>query len=497
VQFISRSLTGAVAAAIAVACHSSSSADGTVAIDPSTQYQLISGWEATATIGEPDSQTIPLYAAELFDDAVNDLGLNRVRLEIKAGAENTEDYWTQHFFGGGINGYTWRQVRYSTVNDNADPMVMDPAGFTFSELDWVIETVILPIKQRVEARGEELFINLNYVAFTTQIGQGLSYIHDDPEEYAEFMLAVIQHMDTEYGLVPDAVEVLLEPDNVPPWDGTLLGQAIVATDARLQAAGYAIPFIAPSCAFMSNTFDYFDAMVAVPGAGSKLLEFSYHRYGGATSGQLASILSRANTWGVGTSMLEHIGSGHENLHDDLELAKNSAWQQFTLAYPASDDNGGQLYLVDETNPQAPFTTLSRDAGYFRQTFRYVRSGAQRIGATSDNPDLEPLGYVNPNGTTIVTVLADTGGTVTFENLPPSTYGASYTATFQVGTELGTQQIGPGETLQATIPGRGVLTVYDVDFAPEPGPRALAATALAVLAALRRRFRSPATHPTSI
>ena len=47
---------------------------------------------------------------------------------------------------------------------------------------------MLPLRQLAQARGEPLWINLNYVAFTGQIGAGLEYIHDDPDEYAEFVL---------------------------------------------------------------------------------------------------------------------------------------------------------------------------------------------------------------------------------------------------------------------------------------------------------------------
>ena len=487
-----------------IICHSSVSfaGDGTITIDSSTRHQIISGWEATATISEGDSTTVGLYADEVIDEAVNDLGINRLRVEVKSGAENRTDFWTQRFVTGQINQSEWRCSRYSTVNDNNNPSNLDRTGFVFSELDWEMETVVLPMKQRLEARGEKLYINLNYVAFTDTIDmapcQGLTYLQDDPEEYAELVLATVDHLDTTYGIVPDSWEILLEPDNVREWDGRLIGQSIVAAAARLRGgtehnpSGYDIPFVAPANARIGSAISYFDALAAVPGAADELIELSYHRYCGASVGHVATIASRAASWGIGTGMLEHIGSGYQNLHDDLEIANNSAWQQFTLAFPGTNDPGGKYYLIDESNPQNPVVILSSRAGFLRQYFRYVRANAQRIGASSTAPEHEPLAFENANGTTIVTVLANASGTLTFDNLPPATYGTSFTTSSQVGTELPRVQISAGQPLQATMPGSGVLTVYDVEFVPEPGPVALGMTALTVLSALsalsRRRWR---------
>jgi hypothetical protein len=107
----------------------------------------------------------------------------------------------------------WRHHRYATVNDDADPNVIRAAGYHFTELDRNVRTTILPLRALAAAKGEPLYINLNYVAFTSQITTG-SYHHQNAAEYAEFILAAFQHLDQQFGFVPDAVELLLEPDNV-------------------------------------------------------------------------------------------------------------------------------------------------------------------------------------------------------------------------------------------------------------------------------------------
>ena len=70
-----------------------------ISLDPSLKIQTISGWEAVAQAGELDCSGFDLYKDELFDLAINDLGINRVRLEIYSGAENPVDYFTQYLNG--------------------------------------------------------------------------------------------------------------------------------------------------------------------------------------------------------------------------------------------------------------------------------------------------------------------------------------------------------------------------------------------------------------
>ena len=169
------------------------------------------------------------------------------------------------------------------------------SGFQFTQMDYAVDKVVLPLKQLVEANGETLFINLNYVAFTNTIGgagtPGLVYIHDDPDEYAEFVLATYLHLESKYGWVPDTWEIILEPGNsdgdpgsfratwaAPGAQGTLIGNCIVAAAARLTANGFTPSFIAPSNTHMGNAITYFNQMANVSGAMQHVVELSYHRY---------------------------------------------------------------------------------------------------------------------------------------------------------------------------------------------------------------------------
>jgi hypothetical protein len=72
-----------------------SRAEPTITIDPGTTYQSIASWEATAWMGQDSSPNFANYSDEVLDLAAFDLGINRLRLEFRAGIENPEDYWTQ------------------------------------------------------------------------------------------------------------------------------------------------------------------------------------------------------------------------------------------------------------------------------------------------------------------------------------------------------------------------------------------------------------------
>lgn len=437
----------------------SGTAQPVITVNRQITHQTMNGWEVVAW-ADQESATFPQYREELLRRAVNEAGINRVRLEVRSGAENSTDYWTQ-YRQGQVTYDVWRANRYATVNDNADPSVINPAGFNFSELDNTVEKLVLPLRGLVAANGENLYVNVNYVAFTAQITQGGSYHHAVAAEYAEFMLALFQHMDGKYGFVPDAVEIILEPDNVSQWSGTTVGRAIVATEARLKAAGYDCEFIAPSCTSMANAISYFDALVQVSGALAALDELSYHRYAGVTDANLRAIASRGSQYGLRTSMLEwwSNGNGQNVLHTDLKVGNNSAWEHGVIGGPGVLDDSMTLYVVDNANPSRPVVRLNRKGQLTRQYYRFVRSGAVRLEAQTTSGVFDPLAFVNPSGESVVVVKVGTGGSFKIRGLPKGTYGLNYSTPSSFNVSLPQTTIAEGGEISATMPRDGVLTIF--------------------------------------
>lgn len=378
-------------------------------LDPEVTYQTVTGWEATPNLA--DDPTRPEWGDALdglIARAVNEIGLTRLRVEVRAGVE-TRDGRAGAFFAGEIPYEDWKTTYYDAVNDNDDPFVIDPDGFDFTELDWTVRTYVQPMAAAMAARGERLAINLCYVAFRS----GMT-LHRQPEEYAELVLAVHRHLDRTYGLRPDTWEVILEPD-LPEdgWTGTDIGRAIVASAARLADAGYDTRFVAPSVTDLSNAAGYLQDILAVPGAGDHLAEVSYHRYRGVSRRALEGLRRRAGEAGKPTAMLEWwFGKGtHEVLIEDLDTAGAAAWQGAALV--------SHFRNVSDLGADAP---LRREVAINSLVFRNVRPGAQRIGATTGLLSaLTPVAFAGPNGRFTVLATSRRLTEVTVHGLPAGRY----------------------------------------------------------------------------
>ena len=70
----------------------------------------MSGWEVTARLWETnkiENRYDPSWEEhrdEIFARLVNELGINRVRIELKSGAENPVDYWALFRDGRSVTG---------------------------------------------------------------------------------------------------------------------------------------------------------------------------------------------------------------------------------------------------------------------------------------------------------------------------------------------------------------------------------------------------------
>jgi len=461
-------------------------AQATITLDKTTTFQTITGWEAESQSGEilevntvtnhsNANPAFALYSGKLFDMAVNDLGINRLRLGIGEGVENTTDYFTQY-----LNGqipFEDNLTQINPVNDDNDPSSVDAyitqhptsadiPGFFFSSIDYRMEKVVLPIRQRLQARGESLFLNVCYTAFTNNTFMQ----YTNAEEYAEFVLATYQHLKNKYGIVPDAWEVILEPDNTQ-FDGTRIGQAVAAASARLRKFGFTPHFILPSVTNMNNFWTYYNDAKAVlgnTGISQNVIELSYHRYTPNDS-LLPGIATEAKNRGINTAMLEHIGSGYQDLHTDLRDGNNSAWQRFILAdaYQCAMCLAGKYFTIDQSNPSNPIVTMLDDSKYLRQYFAFIRRGAQRIRANTDNSAFDPLAFINTNGAYVVVVKADSGGSLLIKNLPAGTYGIKYTVAGPSTVDLADVNLGAGQNLTTNIPSAGVITIYGKNGGSNP------------------------------
>ena len=422
---------------------SNSFSEPIITIDSTQNYQTISGWEATAEAGQL-FPAFPFYKNVLFDRVVNDLGINRLRVEIASSSENPVDF----FHASGSD-----EEHHDIVNDNSDPFRINPKGFHFSSLDNKMDTIVLPIARRLRARGEKLFLNVTYKDFGTS---GFEH-KNHPEEYAEFVLATYLHMRRKYQVVPDAWEVILEPDNAS-WSAEEIGACVLAAAKRLESYHFRPQFILPSASKMSTSLAYFERIMRFPGIRPYVYEFSYHRYNGVSNKTLRTIAKQADSFRMRTAMLEHIGSGYEDLHRDLKMGSVSSWQQYTLAFPGTEDTGGKYYLLDVTNPQSPVVLTAPRTNYLQQYFHYIRRGAIRIGATTTSAEFNPVAFINKNRRYVAVVKVAHGGKFSLFGLPAGKYGITYTTSSEAAASLPDIATRSG-TISTRIPSRGVITIF--------------------------------------
>ena len=222
----------------------------------------------------------------------------------------------------------WAHI-YEKINDNADPARADPAGFQFSRIDFQVENYLLPLQRRLAARGERLFINLCYVDFRRRPSGDVSHARN-PDEYAELIVETFRHLKTRWGVVPDTLEVVLEPENTEAWGGREIGKAAVAALARLHEDGLAPRLILPSTKDAQNAPRYFDEALRVPGVAEHLFSLSYHRYGRNTAKAFDAIRARAAAHGIPAEMLEYTEGSDGDLHEDLTVVGAAAWQQYSI-----------------------------------------------------------------------------------------------------------------------------------------------------------------------
>jgi len=458
-------LLAIAAGAASLSCAGRATVRARISVDTTRQYQRMEAWEVTSQAGQSWAgygefrDTMMALAA--------DLGINRLRLEVRSGAEHRgRDYWAENK-AGRLTGNAFRCGRYETLNDNDDPRHTDMSAFRFTELDESVEGLVIPLRRAVEARGGRLAINVNYVSFITQCPPGWRYDHRAPEEYAEFVVAVVRHLKTRYDIVPEYWEVILEPENTADWNGTLIGQAIVAAAARLAEAGFGgIRFIAPSTTSMAEAPAMWDAMLRVPGVRPHVAELSYHRYRGVSLDAMRAIALRSRRDSVPTAMLEKIGADVDHLIGDLTVAQASSWQQFAMghALPESDfrsrDGGGLYFLVNEAD-RRQIRPGVRTPG-LRQVMHYVRRGAYRLEASSNDAENAPaIAFRNEDGghVVVVRVKAPRGGDIEIAGLPAGRYGITFVTGDTVTGAHADVTLAGSAPLATTIPGAGVLTVF--------------------------------------
>ncbi len=427
-------------------CLQFSTATAVVTLDDTVHYQTMKGWEAAVlpTVRDDYLDDLPGFPS-LFAQAAGDLNITRIRVDVFSGTEGRPG-WGASYLNGALSEHDMvKGAAYDIINDNDDPNVADLRGFEFTLLDWQMDNLVVPYKRAVEERGGTLFVYLSYIDQNRSTFRHL----DAPAEYAELMLVLFDHLQARYGFVPDAIDVANEPDYTTATTGTAMGRVVAATAERLAASGFHPEFIGPSVVNRSHAVEFFDDMLAVPGAADHITELSYHCYYDSLGDSREAIGERAGRAGLGTTQNEcwEERNTHVELHRDLKAGRASAWQQGTF--------NSSYYKIDRATWLA---TLDDRTRIKRQYFHYIRPGDVRIAAATTDDALDPVAFIRPDGGRVVVVLATMRGTVSIARLPPGFYEATYTTSREFDVHLPDVEVRGDEAVTVAIPADGVLTV---------------------------------------
>lgn len=407
-----------------------------IEIDTNIKHQTFQGWETGLSIVSHPGDilgtdtTYKYLTNDLMDIMVDSIGVTRCRIEFRSGVENTNDNW-KDMIDGKITYDEWKPLRYLTINDNDDPKDLNMDGFQFSELDNKLEVGLLPLKNKLKEKGQDLYINLCYVAFTGSLAAE-DYIQNDPDEYAEVVLAAFKHLDEKYGFVPNALEVILEPDVAKFGGGKLVGECMVAAGDLLKENGYTPEFIALSNTNLNNALNdyYLNQFLSVPRVLEYWKEFSYHLYTGRTDENFMKVADLGKQFNVRTSMIEYWSLGHKYdlIHKSLKLANNSAYQYLSsIAAPSQNSDHYSYNHVNFSSPDDYNITIKTRTKYAAQYIKNIRPGDTRIEATSTDVDVDPLAFIKPDGRVLLITMCSKNTKISFKNLDPGVYKVHFTS----------------------------------------------------------------------
>ncbi len=403
-----------------------------VQVDPATRHQTMLGWGATAARVEV-SDRCRLAA---LDDAVNDLGLTRLRFEIP------------------------RREWEDAVNDDGDPYHITPTAFDSGEADLLAERWVVPFRQRVEARGERFTMYVSPSFFDGgSSGSAPIWMLQSPAEYTEWAIAFVRHLRDKYKLVPDYYSICNEAGNGNGFSPGVLAAIARELGPALAREGLPTKLEYPECMSPADTWRYLQPVADDPELWKQVGMVAYHLYGDRAARTAIRDLAQAK--GLPTAQTEFMGTSINDLYDDLTDGGCSAWEHYVLC---ANQWGGHVHSGCYLGANAMGTSLARYEQYanFRAVMHYVRPGAVRIGANSPEPSLGVLAFDQRGAVTVVLLNTRPGNgdrQVSLSGLPAGRYGLSAARAGAPYRELGLRTVTAGAPLALNLARGEVYTLY--------------------------------------
>jgi O-glycosyl hydrolase len=282
------------------------------------------------------------------------------------------------------------------VNDNADPLVADPTKFDFG---WTRGDGMLDLMPGLALRGVR-------TAFTSTPALETWMTESNPAEYAEWLMVMLRHWrDRGYEL--PYVSLKDEPGATASgvWSATYLRDVTKLLGARIKADGMKTKIVLPDDVNPREALNRLQVVLADADARQYVGAVAYHygdRGGELEIKQLAE-QHGIPVWITGFSTpdwLEMATTMRDLITDDGAAAIDYTWGAF------GDQTSSQLIRVVATNGTYDHFTLRKQYYVMGQFARYVPPGAVRIEATSNDPSMLPLAFVD--GAKLIVIVTYTG-----------------------------------------------------------------------------------------
>jgi hypothetical protein len=452
-------------------------------------------------------------------DEMADAGVNHLMFDILPGMEATRDCYAE-FLAGTIAKWNGAGGAYgclytASLNDNSDPnsfalpatacpaaagtgLPASPAacsnwtGFQWTMLDTHMNTTIVPMRQRLIARGDRLWFRLQYLDY----GGSTTGFQQKGAEYGELMLAAFIHLNARFGFVPDEIAITNEgttwsPHPFSPQD---FADATYYTKQRLASYGWSPAVSVDSGQWLGgptyypNTLETFDAMTALTGNGGAswsdiwstgyLTDLDSHLYGSTGSmANLQGLASRGAQYNLRPNIDEYNGFDWSTVVDTMLYGNVASLGCGAMVGPGTCSSGPScgLCLGIVASPFSYNVTTGASFVRMRQIFSHWKIGGRRVFVSSTNANLCPMAIVNPNGSPVVVVRAGPNcqggagnvfGAMSFNvvGLPPGRYHQTWSTTTE------TDVSGPDFTVPtdgtfvhvAMTSGQGNATIYRDD-----------------------------------
>ena len=401
---------------------------------------------------------------------------------------------------------------YSPANDNADPNVLDPAGFNFTQSDNA-KTKVVDLGAPFGFGDWYLHASVNTL-YELAWADGLRSSDRSLflDECGEHVFAGAKHWRDAYGATPELIMPFNEPESgnreFGSSDPALLVDAVARIGGRLRKEGFAtMKMVVPNEETESLSYEHAKAILDDASAAPFVGAIGYHPYPyGSTYASIPNILATSGAGAPDPTAVAARGSLRDlakargvmlfmtevshgeldprtfdafrgraiQIHDDMVYADvnaffgmNAMWDTTSHAeHFAGRDPGfwsgeleGDVVKIDNDARTVTITDMGRAIGQYA---RFLRRGDVRVEATSDDVMVQVVAFVRGPRTMLFAINNAAGvRKIAVKLVGGSATGAltgeQSTSTGSYWAPLAPATLGAGGSFDATLPALSVTT----------------------------------------